>query len=102
MAIVIQQLALATGQLAPAMAAISVSNPFISVILGAALFQERLTRPGWHVALAALALFVSFAGAYMITAGNEDRDMPGAAAPEPPEPKATTPPAAGAEARTSR
>src|SRR5262249_15130138 len=51
-AFVIQQLSLATGQLAPAMAAVSVSNPAVSVILGIVLFEERLTRPGWHVLVA--------------------------------------------------
>ena len=51
-AFVIQQLSLATGQLAPAMAAVSVSNPAVSVLLGIVLYEERLTRPGWHVAVA--------------------------------------------------
>ena len=41
----IQQLSLSTGQFAPAMATVAVSNPFISVLLGVLLFQEKLTRP---------------------------------------------------------
>jgi drug/metabolite transporter (DMT)-like permease len=53
----LQQLSLATGQLAPAMAAVSVSNPAVSVLLGIALYEERLTRPGWHVAVAGAALW---------------------------------------------
>ena len=55
-AFLIQQLSLATGQLAPAMAAVSVSNPAVSVLLGIALYEERLTRPAWHVPVAVAAL----------------------------------------------
>lgn len=73
----IQQLSLSTGQLAPAMAAVAVSNPAISVILGVLLFQEALTRPAWHVLVAVLALLAAFYGAYMITAANREREMPG-------------------------
>ena len=62
LAFLIQQMSLATGQLAPAMAAVSVSNPAISVLLGILLFEERLTRPGWHVLVAALALIASLGG----------------------------------------
>ena len=72
----IQQLSLSTGQLAPAMAAVAVSNPAISVILGIVLFQEALTRPAWHVLVAALALLAAFSGAYMITAANREREIP--------------------------
>ncbi len=73
----IQQLSLSTGQFAPAMAAVAVANPVISVILGIVLFQESLTRPAWHVLVAALALAAAFYGAYMITAANRERQMPG-------------------------
>ena len=72
----IQQLSLATGQLAPAMAAVSVANPAVSVLLGLLLFEERLTRPAWHVVVAILALFVAFAGAVLITVANRDRELP--------------------------
>lgn len=75
-AIVIQQLSLATGQLAPAVAAVSVSNPAISVILGILLFDERLTRPGWHVVVAFAALLAALWGAVMITMANEATEMP--------------------------
>ena len=80
-AFVIQQLSLATGQLAPAMAAVSVSNPAVSVILGIFLFEERLTRPGWHVLVAVAALFAAFAGATMITLANRETEVPGADSP---------------------
>ena len=76
---VIQQLSLATGQLAPAMAAVSVSNPAVSVILGIILFEEKLTRPGWHVVVALAALLVALGGATLITLANRDTPMPGAA-----------------------
>ena len=59
----LQQLSLATGQLAPAMAAVSVSNPAVSVLLGIALYEERLTRPSWHVAVACAALLAALGGA---------------------------------------
>jgi drug/metabolite transporter (DMT)-like permease len=79
----IQQLSLSTGQFAPAMAAVAVSNPAISVILGIVLFQEALTRPAWHVAVAALALIAAFYGAYLITAANREHEVPGEVAPAP-------------------
>jgi drug/metabolite transporter (DMT)-like permease len=75
-AFVIQQLSLATGQLAPAMAAVSVANPAISVVLGILLFQERLTRPGWHVVVALAALLAALGGAVMITVANRETEMP--------------------------
>ena len=77
-AFVIQQLSLATGQLAPAMAAVSVANPAVSVILGILLFEERLTRPGWHVLVAVAALLAALAGAVLITLANRETPMPGA------------------------
>jgi drug/metabolite transporter (DMT)-like permease len=75
-AFVIQQLSLATGQLAPAMATVSVSNPAISVLLGIVLFDERLTRPPWHVAVAGAALLMALAGAVQITLANKETEVP--------------------------
>jgi drug/metabolite transporter (DMT)-like permease len=75
-AFLIQQLSLATGQLAPAMAAVSVSNPAVSVVLGIVLYEERLTRPPWHVAVAAVALLAAFAGATLITLANRETKLP--------------------------
>ena len=72
----IQQLSLATGQLAPAMAAVSVTNPALSVILGILLYEERLTRPGWHVVVAFAALLAALGGAVMITMANRETVMP--------------------------
>jgi drug/metabolite transporter (DMT)-like permease len=80
-AFVVQQLSLATGQLAPAMAGVSVSNPAVSVILGILLFEERLTRPPWHVAVASAALLAALAGATIITLANRETELPGDASP---------------------
>jgi drug/metabolite transporter (DMT)-like permease len=80
-AFVIQQLSLATGQLAPAMAAVSVSNPAVSVLIGIVLFEERLTRPGWHVLVALVALLAALGGAAIITLANRDTEVPGEPAP---------------------
>jgi drug/metabolite transporter (DMT)-like permease len=73
----VQQLSLATGQLAPAMAAVSVANPLASTLIGVLVYEERLTQPGWHIALAFGALFVSFWGAVIVTLGNRELAVPG-------------------------
>ena len=70
-AFMIQQLSLSTGQLAPAVAAVSVANPAISVVLGILLFQERLTRPTWHIFISLAALLAALWGAVMITMANK-------------------------------
>ncbi len=72
-----QQLSLATGQLAPAMAAVSVANPLASTMIGVFVYEERLTQPAWHIALAIGALFVSFWGAVIVTLGNRELAVPG-------------------------
>jgi hypothetical protein len=75
-AFVIQQLSLGTGRLAPAMAAVSVANPTVSVILGIVLFDERLTRPAWHVLVAIAALLAALAGAVLITLADRGAKTP--------------------------
>ena len=60
------------------MAAVSVSNPGVSVVLGILLYEERLTRPTWHVFVAVAALLAALAGATIITLGNRETEMPGA------------------------
>jgi drug/metabolite transporter (DMT)-like permease len=90
-AFVVQQLSLATGQLAPAMAAVSVSNPAVSVILGIVLFEERLTRPEWHVAVAIAALLAALAGATIVTLANRETQLPGEAATKDPARSEPTP-----------
>jgi len=80
-AFVIQQMSLATGQLAPAMATLSVANPVVSVVLGILLFDERLTKPEWHVVVAVAALLAALAGAALITFANRETEMPDGARP---------------------
>jgi len=79
-AFLIQQMSLATGQLAAAMAAVSVSNPAVSVLLGIVLYDERLTRPGWHVVVALTALLVALGGAALITLATRETEVPDAPA----------------------
>ena len=69
---VLQQLSLATGRLAPSVATVSVANPVVSVLLGVLLFQERLSRPTWHVAVALAGLGLALAGAVRITLAREN------------------------------
>ena len=75
----LQQLSLATGQLALAMAAVSVSKPAVSMLLGIVPYEERLTRPGWHVAVAFAALLAALGGAVLITLANRETELPVAA-----------------------
>ena len=79
LAFVVQQLALATGQLAPALATGSVSNPFASVLLGVVLLDERMKRPAWHVVVGVVALLFALYGAVLITMGHREREMPSGA-----------------------
>lgn len=82
-AFLIQQLSLATGQLAPAIAAVSVSNPAVSVVLGILLYDERLTRPPWHVLVASVALLAALAGAVIITLATRETRMPDGVSADP-------------------
>ena len=86
---VLQQLSLATGRLAPSVATVSVANPVLSIFLGVFLFDERLARPLWHVAVATIGLLVALAGALAITFARE-----GAPVEEAPEPLERLPDAA--------
>jgi drug/metabolite transporter (DMT)-like permease len=79
----LHQLALATGQLAPAVATVSVTNPILSVVLGIVLYEERLTRPFWHVVVGVAALLAALWGVVMITLANRTTPMPGDVEPQP-------------------
>jgi drug/metabolite transporter (DMT)-like permease len=68
---VVQQLSLAIGRLAPSVATTSVANPVVSILLGVALLEERLSRPPWHVVLALVGLGAALAGAVAITLRRE-------------------------------
>ena len=48
----VQQLSLSTGRLVPSVAAVSVANPVVSMMLGALVLQERFDKtPPWHAVL---------------------------------------------------
>jgi EamA domain-containing membrane protein RarD len=54
----------------------------VSVVLGILLYQERLTRPTWHVFVAVAALLAALAGAVIITLANRETEVPGEVAPD--------------------
>jgi uncharacterized membrane protein len=63
-----QQLSLATGRLVPSVAAVSVANPVVSVMLGALVLQERLAKdPPWHAVAAVGALCLALVGSVVIS-----------------------------------
>ena len=71
LAFVIQQISLSAGFLATSVATVSVSNPIVSIALGVLLFDERLSRPAWHVVLALCGLGLGMFGAVMISIARE-------------------------------
>ncbi|HKB20751.1 MAG TPA: DMT family transporter [Gaiellaceae bacterium] len=73
---VLQQVSLGTGRLAPSVATVSVANPVVSVLLGIAIFDERLSRPTWHVVVAVSSLVVALVGAVVISLATGDRPEP--------------------------
>jgi drug/metabolite transporter (DMT)-like permease len=82
---VLQQISLGTGKLAPSVATVSVANPIVGILLGIALFDERLSRPGWHVLVACIGLGMALVGAVVISLAREGagaKERPGAAAPD--------------------
>ena len=64
---VLQQVSLGTGRLAPSVATVSVANPVVGILLGVILFDERLSRPAWHVLVACIGLGLALAGAVVIS-----------------------------------
>ena len=68
---VLQQVSLGTGRLAPSVATVSVANPVVGILLGVFLFDERLSRPVWHVVLACIGLGLALVGAVVISLGRE-------------------------------
>ena len=67
LAFVLQQVSLSIGQLAATVATVSVANPVVSVLIGILLFDERLSRPAWHVLIAVVGLALAFVGAVAIS-----------------------------------
>ncbi|MGL6279267.1 MAG: DMT family transporter [Gaiella sp.] len=70
-AFVVQQLSLSSGFLATSVATVSVANPIVSVAIGTLLFEERLSRPAWHVLVAVGGLVLGMAGAVLISLARE-------------------------------
>ena len=67
-----QQLSLSTGRLVPSVATVSVTNPVVSVLLGALVLQERLdTDPAWRAVLGIGGLALALFGAVMIASAEE-------------------------------
>jgi drug/metabolite transporter (DMT)-like permease len=70
-----QQLSLSTGRLVPSVAAVSVANPVVSVILGALVLQERLEKnPPWHAVVAVGALGLALVGSVVISSARANKD----------------------------
>jgi drug/metabolite transporter (DMT)-like permease len=74
---VLQQVSLGTGRLAPSVATVSVANPVVSILIGVFLFEERLSRPAWHVVLALIGLGVALVGAVLISLAGESEKARG-------------------------
>ncbi len=87
-AVVLQQVSLSAGFLATSVATVSTTNPIVSVIIGTLLFDERLSRPAWHVVVALAGLALAMIGAVVISIAHERggeaaEDATGEAAPAP-------------------
>src|SRR5262249_38631635 len=79
-----QQLSLSTGRLVPSVAAVSVANPVVSVMLGALVLQERLEKnPPWHAVVAVGALGLALVGSVVISSARASDDEGEVRAPEP-------------------
>jgi drug/metabolite transporter (DMT)-like permease len=68
---VLQQVSLGTGRLAPSVATVSVANPVVGILIGILLLDERLSRPAWHVLVAAIGLALALIGAVVISMQTE-------------------------------
>jgi drug/metabolite transporter (DMT)-like permease len=73
---VLQQVSLGTGRLAPSVATVSVANPIVGVLLGILIFDERLSRPLWHVVVATASLLVALGGAVLISLSSQPGPEP--------------------------
>jgi drug/metabolite transporter (DMT)-like permease len=62
---------LGTGRLAPSVATVSVLNPIVGVLLGVAIFDERFSRPTWHVVVAIISLLLALGGAVLISLSSQ-------------------------------
>jgi drug/metabolite transporter (DMT)-like permease len=84
-----QQISLSTGRLVPSVAAVSVANPVVSVMLGALVLQERLERnPPWHAVVAVGALGLALVGSVVISSARAGESAIEEREPEAPAPVA--------------
>jgi drug/metabolite transporter (DMT)-like permease len=83
LAFVVQQVSLATGKLAASVAAVSVCNPLVSIVIGTLLLDERLAEPTWHKVVAYCGLGVALFGAVMISVATEGEKELDSGAPVP-------------------
>jgi drug/metabolite transporter (DMT)-like permease len=74
---VLQQISLGTGRLSPSVATVSVANPVIGILIGVLLLDETLSRPTWHIVLAAAGLSLALAGAVVISLAREASNADG-------------------------
>jgi hypothetical protein len=89
-AFLVQQGALATGQLAPAVATTSLANPVVASILGIVILEERLAGGLLRKSVAVGALVVAALCAIALAQHEQDREEQGTAGAEPdaePEPE---------------
>jgi drug/metabolite transporter (DMT)-like permease len=77
LAFVLQQISLSHGLLATSVATVSVANPIVSVAIGVLLFDERLSRPMWHVVVAICGLVLAMLGAVVISIALERKSQAG-------------------------
>ena len=73
---ILQQVSLGTGRLAPSVATVSVVNPIVGVLLGIAIFDERFSRPTWHVVVAVISLLLALGGAVLISLASQPEPEP--------------------------
>ncbi len=85
---VLQQISLGTGRLAPSVATVSTVNPFVSILIGTFLLDERLSRPPWHVAVAIVGLVLALGGAIVISLATENATHEPVSPAPPPVPAA--------------
>ncbi len=84
LAFLVQQVSLATGKLAASVAAVSVCNPLVSILIGTLLLDERLAEPTWHKAVAYCGLGVALFGAVIVSLATEgEKEEHGRNAPVP-------------------
>jgi drug/metabolite transporter (DMT)-like permease len=76
LAFLVQQVSLATGQLAPSVAMTSVVNPLVCILVGTVVLEERLAPPTWHRALAYAGLALALVAAMAITRATEGAKEP--------------------------